>query len=433
MPHVTTEQLYTHFRQHPLVCTDTRNIQAGCLFFALKGASFNGNAFAAEALSKGAAYAVIDEEQFAQGGRFLLVQDVLKALQDLARYHRRQLSTKMIAVTGSNGKTTTKELLNAVLSQKYNVLCTQGNLNNHIGVPLTLLRLRPEHEIAVIEMGANHQGEIDLLCAIAEPDAGLITNVGLAHLEGFGGPEGVLKGKTELYRRLAARGGHVFVLADDERLLRAAAGIRQTTYGSSVNAQVRGRAGKAELQLSFSWQTANIPGHEVQTQLAGAYNLPNLLAAVTVGLHFGLSAGQIDAGIAGYVPSNNRSQLEKRGSNLLLLDMYNANPSSMRAALENFAAMKGEKKLLILGDMLELGEASAAEHQRIVDLLEEKKFSDVLLVGPEFQKTSDQIGLKRFSNSEEATDYLKKHRAENALVLVKGSRGIKLENVLKAF
>lgn len=437
---ITTEQLYKVFLSNPVVCTDTRNITPGCIFFALKGGNFNGNAFAKEALEKGAAYAVIDEKEFAQSERLLLVDDVLKALQDLAALHRKELGAKglrVIALTGSNGKTTTKELMARVLSKKYNVLFTKGNLNNHIGVPLTLLRLTNAHEIAVIEMGANHLNEIAELCRIADPDYGLITNIGLAHLEGFGGVEGVFKGKTELLEHLIAKHGFAFLLEDELRLHHFKSKLLQLSYGTSVTADVQGTISESTLppsQLSpvlhvhYEWHADNIPMRHVSTNMIGAYNLPNMLAATAVGVKFGVAPEQIDEAIASYVPENNRSQFELRGTNKLILDCYNANPSSMIAAIENMAATPAEHKILILGDMFELGLSSASEHQRVVDFLREKvPGAKVILVGKNFHATSGDDYYLRMDDAKEVKSWLEKDHPEYSLILIKGSRGMKME------
>jgi UDP-N-acetylmuramoyl-tripeptide--D-alanyl-D-alanine ligase len=386
----TTEQLYYFFTIAQEVSTDTRKIIPGSIFFALKGGNFNGNSFAKEAIEKGAAAAVIDEpEYFVEGSRMFLVEDALKSLQQLARYHRDLLGKnsglKVFALTGSNGKTTTKELLARVLSQKFNTLATEGNLNNHIGVPLTLLRLRNEHQMAVIEMGANHQKEIEELCQIADPDYGLITNIGLAHLEGFGGAEGVLKGKTELFVHLQNKNGLALVLADDERVMHISREMNRITYGSSVDSIVRGSFVSAEPFVKFVWQSKDISPREVQTQMVGTYNLPNLIAACAAGFYFGIEPEKIDEAIASYKPSNARSQLEKRGTNTLILDCYNANPSSMIVAIDNLAKMPAAKKIAVLGDMFELGEMTQTEHQRIAEYaVNQLSDTTILLVGAAF-------------------------------------------------
>jgi UDP-N-acetylmuramoyl-tripeptide--D-alanyl-D-alanine ligase len=427
------EKLYGIFLLHPRVSTDTRNIIPDSIFFALKGGNFNGNTFAKEALSKGAAFAVVDEKEFSDNENCILVEDVLKALQQLARHHRQTLGKnklRVFALTGSNGKTTTKELLTRVLAKKFNTHFTKGNLNNHIGVPLTLLQLTEQHEMAVIEMGANHQKEIELLCSIAEPDFGLITNVGLAHLEGFGGPEGVLAGKTELFIDLKKRNGTAFVLADDAKIVERALSLKQITYGTNEISEVKGKLISADPLVKFEWQTTEIPTHEVQTQMVGAYNLPNLIAACAAGTYFNIDVRDIDDAISSYSPDNNRSQVMKCGTNMLLLDAYNANPSSMSAAIENFSKMKSDKKMIVLGDMFELGETSLKEHQNIVNLIGEMVPSaTVVLVGELFSKTKYKYNAVKFPDSKNAADWMKKNLPENSLILIKGSRGMKMEIV----
>lgn len=431
--YTTTQTLYGHFLAHPQVSTDTRNIVPDCLFFALKGANFNGNRFAAAALEQGAAFAVVDEPEAVTDARCLLVADVLASLQDLARHHRSALGAnglRVIGLTGSNGKTTTKELVARVLSQQFRTHFTLGNLNNHIGVPLTLLQLTSAHEVAVIEMGANHQREIDALSRIAVPDFGLITNIGLAHLEGFGGPEGVLKGKTELFQFLAETGGTAFLLADEARLSGWRDRLPVHTYGSTPDAEVHGELLAADPFVRFRWQAGGGAWHEVQTQLAGAYNVPNLLAAACIGGAFGISAAAINVALESYVPDNNRSQLVQRGNLRLLLDAYNANPSSMEAAVINAAGLAAAEKLLVLGDMFELGDVAAVEHQRITDLLAKLlPTARVLLVGAHFAATQDACGFVRLPDSAAAAAWVAANRPQQGLVLIKGSRGMKMERV----
>jgi len=431
-----TEQLYEVFKENPAVSTDTRSISQGCIFFALKGGNFNGNKFAAEALSKGAAYAVVDEQEFASSDKCLPVNDVLKTLQDLASYHRKVLGAnglKVVALTGSNGKTTTKELIARVLAKKYNVLFTQGNLNNHIGVPLTLLRLNSSHEIAVIEMGANHQGEIRDLCTIADPDYGLITNIGLAHLEGFGGEEGVFKGKTELLVHLEKKQGFAFLLEDEVRLHHFKTRLKNISYGLSVTADVQGALFENTEFVKYEWHADNIPKRDVQTQMVGAYNLPNMLAATAVGVKFGVDPARIDEAVSSYVPDNNRSQLEKRGTNTLILDCYNANPSSMIAAIENIEITPAQNKILILGDMFELGDSSEREHQQIVNYIDENLTdATVLLVGKHFSSTSGALRFHRLNDAAEVISWLQKYPPTDSLILIKGSRGMKMETCISA-
>ncbi len=431
--------LYAHFLKHPVVCTDTREIKPGSLFFALKGEKFNGNKFAAQALNSGAAMAIIDEEQFKKDDRYVLVSDVLTSLQQLANYQRNQLRIPVIAITGSNGKTTTKELLNAVLRQKYKVLATQGNLNNHIGVPLTLLSITHEHEMAIIEMGANHKAEIAFLCAVANPDFGIITNIGKAHLEGFGGIEGVIKGKSELYTFIKNKQGKLFVNGDDPLLMELAGSCDKITYGNQQSSDIVGvmNQNKEVGCIAFQWATKhnadNVKKSEIiSTQLVGAYNYYNLLCATCVGNYFNIDHILISKALREYVPTNNRSQLHKTNHNTLILDYYNANPSSMRSAIENFAALDHPNKMLILGDMLELGEESAKEHRLIIELVLQQKFSNTLLVGPCFMEAGKKAKAKTVATSEEALAFLQQNRIRNAAILIKGSRGIKLEMVMEA-
>lgn len=380
--------LYQIFLDCQLVTTDSRNCPEGSLFIALKGESFNGNAFAGKALETGCAYAVIDESEYAIEGdqRYILVDDCLQTLQQLANYHRRQLGTRVIGITGTNGKTTTKELISAVLSQSHNILYTLGNLNNHIGVPSTLLRLKAEHDLAVIEMGANHPGEIKFLSEIVEPDCGIITNVGKAHLEGFGSFEGVIKTKGELYDFLRKKeGSTVFIHHDNAYLMNIAEGLNLIPYGTEDDLYVNGRITGNSPYLTFEWKAGKDgKSYQVQTQLIGEYNFPNALAAITIGRFFGVEDAKINEALAGYTPQNNRSQLKKTDDNTLIIDAYNANPTSMMAALQNFRNMEVPHKMLILGDMRELGAESAAEHQKIADYLKECAFEKVWLVGDQF-------------------------------------------------
>lgn len=430
-------QLYSIFLQHPVICTDSRVCPQGSLFFALKGDNFNANAFALSALEKGCAFAVVDEAEFAIDERFILVENVLETLQQLANYHRLQLKTTIIGITGTNGKTTSKELIAAVLKEKYNILFTQGNLNNHIGVPLTLLQLKPEHELAVIEMGANHQGEIKLLAEIAAPDYGIITNVGKAHLEGFGSFEGVMKTKAELYDFIAAFGKKIFINNENSNLLNMATGAGITSMEKKIgyslnpndaNAEIIGKITDCSPFLEMSCQKKDGTVFEIKTHLIGAYNAENVLAAVTIGNFFGIGDEQIKTGLENYIPQNNRSQLTITERNKLVVDAYNANPTSMRAAILNFAQMNVNAKTLILGDMLELGEQSSKEHQHVVDLLQQNDLKSVLLVGPEFKNTQNDYLC--FENVTELQAYLEEHPIANNYVLIKGSRGIKLEKIL---
>ena len=420
-------ELYDIYLRHPVVTTDSRNCPQESIFFALKGASFNGNAFAAKALEQGCAYAVVDEEQYLQpgDGRYLYVPDVLDALQRLAHHHRMQLSLPVIQVTGTNGKTTTKELVSAVLSKRHRVLYTQGNLNNHIGVPLTLLRLRPEHTIAVIETGANHPGEIKALSEIVAPDYGIITNVGMAHLEGFGSFEGVKQTKGELYAYLRGRDGQVFVDADSPYLPSMAEGLRQIRYGRCGGQQliVEGELVACAPYLHFRWRSDG-PWQDVQSKLIGAYNITNMMAAATVGHTFGVPDEDISEALAAYCPSNNRSQLTVTAHNRLVVDAYNANPTSMRAALENFKAMQVEHKMVILGDMGELGAESERAHQEVVDFLRDAAFDNVWLVGHRFMAARHDF--RTFADVEQVKTTLSEEMPQGYYILIKGSNSTKL-------
>ncbi len=432
------EQLYSIFLQHQIICTDSRNCTKDALFFALKGENFNANAFALGALEKGCAYAVVDEKEYAIDNRFILVENTLETLQKLATYHRIKLETKIIGITGTNGKTTTKELIASVLSEKYNILFTQGNLNNHIGVPLTLLKLEPQHQLAVIEMGANHPGEIKALAEIARPDVGIITNVGKAHLEGFGSFEGVMSTKAELYDYISEKGRAIFINIDNDFLISMA-----TKSGFNLNekkvipycfkslekkCKIRAEITSCSpfLKMKCIVEESNF---RVNTKLVGAYNAENVLAAVTIGSFFDLDNSEIKKGIEKYVPKNNRSQLTITEKNKLIVDAYNANPTSLNAAILNFAQIKLKRKSLILGDMLELGEQSAWEHQNMVDLLQQNNFKQVYLVGKDFMKTKNPYLC--FETVSELKDFLLTKPIRGHHILVKGSRGIKLENVLE--
>ena len=429
-------ELYSLFLQHPLICTDSRNCPADSLFFALKGDNFNANAFAKTALANGCAYAIVDEAEFAIDEKYILVDDVLTTLQQLARYHRQQLGTTVIGITGTNGKTTTKELIAAVLKEKFNTLYTQGNLNNHIGVPLTLLQLKAEHEIAIIEMGANHQGEIKLLAEIACPDLGIITNVGKAHLEGFGSFEGVKKTKAELYDYISANGQLIFINKDNEHLMEMAAksGIGDKRREYSLNSEqsngyICGQINSCSPFLTMKCSINNSDFFDIETKLIGVYNAENVLAAVTIGEFLGVDKLAIKAGLEKYTPQNNRSQLTVTTKNKLVVDAYNANPTSMKAAITNFGQMDVEHKVLILGDMLELGEQSDYEHSQIIALLNQYNFEKVILVGPQFGKTNNQFHC--FDNIDALLAELSdKNDINNCYILIKGSRGIKLEKVL---
>lgn len=425
------ETLYKVFLAHPVVTTDSRDCPVGSMFFALKGDSFDGNDFAAKALDLGCAAVVVDNSNVvpAHDDRYLLVQNVLKAMQDLAHLHREHFRKPVIEITGTNGKTTTKELVTAVLGKRFKVLATEANFNNHIGVPKTLLRLNlEEHEIAVVETGANHPGEISFLANIVDPDCGLITNVGKAHLEGFGSFEGVIRTKGELYDFLRCKeGGFIFLNGDCEHLQKIAGGLVAFKYGAPGHGdyQVEGEAVDCSPFLKLRWRKgAAGDWHEVQTHLIGAYNLQNTLAAACVGLHFGVGEEAVSQALAEYVPKNDRSELRVTERNRLIVDAYNANPTSMGAAVRNFQEMKGEHKMAILGDMRELGAASAEEHRKIVDLLKQGDYEDVWLVGDNFEKANHPF--RQFHNVEEVKKALQKTPVSGRLILIKGSNGTKL-------
>jgi UDP-N-acetylmuramoyl-tripeptide--D-alanyl-D-alanine ligase len=396
----------------------------------LKGANFNGNKFALDALKKGAAYAIVDEPEFAVNEKLIIVPDVLVCLQELARYHRDRLGLPILAITGTNGKTTTKELVAAVLSKKFKVNFTQGNLNNHIGVPLTLLSMNKDSEFGVVEMGANHPGEIKILCDIANPDFGIITNIGKAHLEGFGSFDGVIETKSELYNFLKAKGGKCFINADNSILNKQAQGLEQIKYGQSTSYFMSGELASTDNHLVVK---ALFPKGwlYLKSKLVGDYNYENLLAAACVGRYFGIDPSAIQKALEEYTPSNNRSQLIRNDKNTVIMDAYNANPTSMMAALQNFSNLKNEQKCIILGDMLELGESSQIEHQIIVDYIESQDFNEIYLVGPMFMNTTSGAKKKKFDNIELLTNYLKTQPIENKLILIKGSRGIHLEKILE--
>ncbi len=423
------QSLYDLYRQHPSVQTDTRKLKAGDIFFALKGENFNGNKFTAQAIEAGAVLAVIDEAEYAIDGKTCLVDDVLTTLQDLARHHRQQFSIPFIAITGSNGKTTTKELVHAVLSRKYRTATTEGNLNNHIGIPLTILKIKPDAEIAVIEMGANHQQEIAGYCTYAMPDYGIITNCGKAHLEGFGGVEGVRKGKGELYDWLRAHQGTAFVMWDYDYLRTMSQGIEKIIRYGTADASLEGQTVKSEPFLEVAITKGSATG-TIHSQLVGDYNLPNILLAVAIGKHFQVPDGEIRKAIEEYQPSNSRSQLLKAGSNQIILDAYNANPSSMKLAIENFARLAAPNKVLMLGAMAELGEESLQEHQQIIDLIAQHPWKQVVLVGGDFLKL-DHPWIS-FSNSTEARQWYIEQLFEDTHLLIKGSRSMKMEKILEA-
>ncbi|MBO4307843.1 MAG: UDP-N-acetylmuramoyl-tripeptide--D-alanyl-D-alanine ligase [Bacteroidales bacterium] len=468
---MSIEQLYDEYLKSRIVTTDSRQITPGAIFFALKGANFDGNKFASQALEQGAALCVIDDPDCKTDDRMVLVKDSLATLQDLARYHRQQLDIPVIGITGTNGKTTTKELINAVLSKRYRTWATQGNFNNHLGVPLTLLSMPADTEIAIVEMGANHPFEIEFLCNIANPEYGLITNVGKAHLEGFGSFKGVIKTKTELYKHLAAMAGVIFVNADNEILVERAEKMSQlpstpsvlpgvvpafpgvkpidycddfkprgvnmpmasvVSYGSATGAECKGSFVSANPYLKFYFEDDDNV-YTVQSHLIGAYNFDNAMAAVCVGRYFGVELFDIKTAIEEYMPSNNRSQYKETGRNALILDCYNANPSSMRLAVENFIQMKSDNKVVVLGGMKELGSDSKTEHKSLYDLLRKAGFKQIILVGDEFKFASVERNVQWFPSVTEAKEYLVANPISGATILLKGSNSNKmwlLEEVL---
>lgn len=421
-----TEQLYSYFLQCSTITTDTRKIVPNSLFFALKGDNFDANTFAEEALAKGAKYVVIDNPQYKTNDNMLLVNNSLEAMQQLARHHRRELGLPIIALTGSNGKTTTKELVNVVLSKKYNTTATIGNLNNHIGVPLTLLSFTKDTEIGIVEMGANHQQEIAFLCTIAEPNFGYITNFGKAHLEGFGGFEGVIKGKSELYDYLSKNIKTAFVNLDDEIQKEKTKHLSRFTFAlDNYNCDVRIESVKADPMVTVKYN-----GIDIKSNLIGIYNATNISAAITIGLHFKISESKIKDAIESYIPANNRSQLLEKNTNKIILDAYNANPSSMQAAIKNFLDLEGHK-IAILGDMFELGSESLEEHHKIVDSLLHKKDIEVYFIGKDFYTNKiENPHLHFYSGYDEFKNYFSNLKPTNMTLLIKGSRGMALERTL---
>ena len=419
------EALHKHFIKSSGICTDTRSINNNCLFFALKGANFNGNTFANNALKKGAYKVIIDEKEFLND-HSILVHNVLETLQELATFHRDYLKIPIIALTGSNGKTTTKELINAVLSKKYKTVATKGNLNNHIGVPLTLLAMNSNTEIGIVEMGANHHKEIELLCEIAKPDYGYITNFGKAHLEGFGSLEGVIEAKTEMYRYLKSKKNTVFINFNDKKQRNHSEGINRYTFGGEgQDCNIKLLDASNEVLLSYQNTT-------IQSHLIGHYNYTNIAASIAIGEFFNVTAQNIKAAIEHFIPANNRSQLIEKGTNSIILDAYNANPSSMMAALENFIQSQGNQKTVFLGDMFELGPDAEKEHQNIVSYLENNYKGTCYLVGENFNKTTVNFStIYKFKTFEKLKTSLVKTMITNQYVLIKGSRGMALERVLK--
>jgi len=418
-------KLYQLYQQSYKVSTDTRKIEGDSLFFALKGDNFNGNEFAEDALKKGASYAIIDEKKYQSKPNIVLVEDVLKSLQSLAAYHREQLGIPIIGLTGSNGKTTTKELINAVLSSTYKTVSTIGNLNNHIGVPLTLLSMTPETEIGIVEMGANHLKEIEFLCDITLPDYGYITNFGKAHLEGFGSLEGVIKGKTELYRHLKKRNKIIFVNGNDPLQIEKSEGVQSITFGSE-NATHNIKFIKADPFVVLQYDSVII-----NSKLIGAYNFNNIAAAIAIGNHFKVSDKAINDSIENYIPANNRSQIIQKGSKTIILDAYNANPTSMKAALDNLSGLTDINKIAILGDMFELGLDATIEHQRIADLITTLRIEKVYLIGENFFRTAPKkANIELFRTFDEFKAHISDLKFDRSTLLIKASRGMALERIV---
>ncbi len=423
------EQLYNIFLEHPAISTDTRKLTPDSLFFALKGEHFNGNKFAKQALDQGVAYAIIDEKEYVTGDKTILVDNTLECLQKLAAFHRSKLTIPVIGISGSNGKTTSKELIHTVLAEKFNVFSTQGNLNNHIGVPLSVLQITPSHEIAVIEMGANHVGEIQQLCTISQPNYGLITNVGKAHLEGFGNFENVIKAKTELYRYVEQQDGLVFINFNNTTLKAHAHNIRQYSYGTNQQANIHTTFIVANPYVKLYWEDKKTI---IESKLIGKYNFENILCALAVGDYFQVNAEQIKHAVEIYFPSNSRSEFIHKEDNTIILDAYNANPTSMIAALENFNLMQSTNKVVMLGDMLELGAYKKMEHEKIIEFLNNSNYNQVFLVGSNFYEANTRNDFLTFKSSQLLRDHLKAHPLHDALILVKGSRGTQMEHVLSA-
>ncbi len=424
---MTIAEIHKLFLESEGISTDTRNLIPNTIFFALKGDNFNGNEFAEKAIEGGCTYSIIDESAYNTHPQTILVDSVLQTLQDLANYHRKQFDIPVLGITGSNGKTTTKELIGAVLSKKFNLLITEGNLNNHLGVPFTLLRMNNQHEFAVIEMGANKPGDIKELVEIAEPTHGLITNIGAAHIEGFGSLDGVIKTKTEMYDFIDRNGGVVFYNAEDEILAQHLPDVNEiVSYGERAGS-IQGELLKLDPFVNFKWKSAATESPAITTNLVGKYNFINFLCAVCIGNYFEVPATDISAAIAEYVPSNNRSQVQKTERNKLVVDCYNANPTSMMAALKSFVQMEADSKVAILGDMLELGQISDEEHQKIANFLHANEIK-AFLVGAEMSKVNSS--LQKFENAQSLIDQSVLRDVTNAIVLLKGSRGIKLETLI---
>ncbi|MES2516337.1 MAG: UDP-N-acetylmuramoyl-tripeptide--D-alanyl-D-alanine ligase [Bacteroidota bacterium] len=433
--YVTTEELYELFiKCGQKTAIDTRKLEKGSIFFALRGDNFDANSFAQTAIDGGCEYAIVDAESVSNAINILLVNNVLESLQQLSKYHRERLKCQVIGITGSNGKTTNKELIHAVLSKKYRTYATKGNLNNHIGVPLTLLALTDQHEMAIVEMGANHQGEIALLSDLCDPDFGLITNIGRAHLEGFGGLEGVKKGKSELYAHLRKKNAKIFINGDDEVLQDLSKNLEKISYGENIEFDVHGQLCDASEYVEFKWNVRHQQLDSqpvVKTYMFGQYNFINTLCAACVGNYFGVKESDINSALASYLPEMNRSQVKKTELNTLILDAYNANPSSMSLAIDNFAKQRLTNKIVILGDMLEMGEYSDFEHESILDQLSRHSIEKIFLVGAHFFKLEEKFpAYAFFRNVEELNTYFSKNKIAESTILIKGSRGIQLEKTV---
>jgi len=426
------EQIYTIFENYPRISTDSRGIEPGSIFFALKGENFNGNQFAADALKKGAAYAIVDQREFTISEKTILVDDVLQSLKNLANFHRKKLAIPVLAITGTNGKTTTKELVSAVLAKKFKTGFTQGNLNNHIGVPLTLLEMDKGTEFGVVEMGANHRGEIAELCTIAEPNYGIITNIGKAHLEGFGSFEGVKKAKAELYHYLEQNNGTVFYDSGNPILTELARGLNKKISYGTTDADFTGELLKSPpfLNLKANFRKGVL---YINTHLMGDYNFENVMAAACIGNYFGVDPLEIQQALNNYHPVNNRSQLVEKNGLKITMDAYNANPTSMQASIKSFLSKVSGNSLLILGDMLELGEFSRDEHIAILELLQNYPGTQVLVVGKHFAEIAHNFNCRSFENVNQLCHYLQKNKISAGEILIKGSRGIQLEKALGCF
>jgi len=428
MKKIQIQELYDLFLRHPNVSTDSRMIQEGDLFFALKGENFDGNTYALDAIHNGASFSIVDDESFEDHLQVLHTDDVLKTLQDLSLFHRQHFNIPVIGITGTNGKTTTKELVHAVLSKKFNTYATKGNLNNHIGVPLSILAINESHEIAVIEMGANHIGEIEFLCQLAQPDFGLITNIGKAHIEGFGSIDGIIKAKTELYKYLEFDQGLAFVNIADDLLIQLSGSLRKFTYGPDKQANCNTQLKASYPVLQVEWKQKGID-FSINSNLYGSYNFQNINAAISIGDHFTVDPNDIVSSIEAYMPDNNRSQLIQTSRNILYMDAYNANPSSMELAINNFNTLPESRKVLILGDMMELGNASPEEHQKVIELANSIPSEAVIFIGNYFQ---DLLGDKEmvFANVQEAKKWLSENPYDACSILIKGSRKVELEKLL---